>query len=174
VRSYAVRLSLVVLALSGCISAFDLSAPPSNVDGSGFLAIQTTKPVYSWNDDSSGFLLTVEATIRNSSNRSFYARIGDAFNSSIDQEQLFVAQGSDGAIEKQLAATSWAVVESGILIEGVKVIAIRAGETYELFGLVAGARSTGTFRIRLDYADRPEGEPGRQTYRDYSNEFVIR
>ena len=170
-KSLAAGLS-IALVLAGCASKKGVDPPIKVSEGSGFLTIQTVENEYSW-PSAAGEWLPVSAMIRNNSDRTFYARIGDALNSSLDQEPLYVSQGSDGTIEKQVAPGSWSPVRSGPAIEGVRVVAIRGGKTYRLSRAVA-PRSSGTHRIRLDYADRPEIAPGQQTYRDFSNEFVIR
>ena len=171
-KSFAAGLSIALMTLAGCASEKVVDPPINVTEGSGLLAIQTVQTEYSW-PSGAGDWLGVDATIRNNSDRTLYANVGDAMNVSMDQELLCVCQGSDGTIEKQVAPSSWPAVQMGPAIEGVKVIAISGGKTYRLTGSMA-PRSTGTHRIRLDYANQPEIVPGRKTYRDFSNAFVIR
>ena len=163
-------LTLAIITLAGCASERVLD--PSVDVGTGLITIQTDQTEYSWSSNPAEWL-GVNGTLRNNSHRTLYARIGDAMNVSMDQELLYVAENADGIVEKQVAPRLWSPVRTGPLIEGAKIIAIRSGQTYRLTGNLA-PRSTGTHRIRLDYSDQPQFEPGQQRFRDFSNKFVIR
>src|SRR4051794_8204552 len=63
--------------------------------------LTTDKSAYSRADLDPGSGQGVRGTLVGSSERSFYSRLGDAFNGAVDQDPLFVAEGSDGALERQ-------------------------------------------------------------------------
>jgi hypothetical protein len=162
----------MLFVLASCSATTEPGPQPFISQGAGQLSIQTSAPEYARSAETED-LLEVRATIRNDSPQTFYARLGDGFNGSMDQELLFAASGSDGYVERRTSSETWLAVQGGILIEGVRVIALRPGTQYQLSALVTDAGSTGVHRIRVDYSDRPDGgATGRRT--DYSNTFVIR
>lgn len=135
------------------------------------LTILTEMNTYTW--DESGYLL-IKAKLTNTSTDTFYASLGDRINSSIDQEQLFVAEGSDGYIEKLEPDDSWLQKERGILYEGVRAVAIRPTKEYLVQAFVLWPnRDTGKFRIRIDYYHQIDSTKNKPQLVAYSNTFII-
>jgi hypothetical protein len=85
---------------------------------------------------------------------------------------VFIALGTDAAVER-LDGNSWSEMPTGVLVEGSKVVVLKAGGRYELRGNIADPRKTGTMRIRLRYYTAPN-TGGLSPMVDYSNAFTVR
>jgi hypothetical protein len=167
-------LLLLCLAAFGCEHSTIVQAPEFNPvfqDAKGNLKIMTSKTEYTWQGDGLG----MQATIHNESDQTYYAKLGDRFNSSIDQENLFVAEGSTGYIERLNSDGSWSAMPRGILIEGVRFVALRPQQTYRLSASLYAwhGNETGQFRIKVEYFDRIDPPPATSPMVDYSNVFTI-
>lgn len=114
----------------------------------------------------------LQATLHNTSSQTFYAKIGDAFNSADEQDPLATSQGSDGVVEGKGAMSSWFPLTQGVMVEGTKYIALKPGKTYQLVSLVAESGYRGQARIRVRYSDAPNANG--MIYFDYSNAFEIK
>jgi hypothetical protein len=141
----------------------------------GWLSIKTDKHSYRWEPDDLTTSGLIYATLKNESDSTLYAMMGDGFNSSIDQQNLYVAQGTGGYIQRQHADGWWEVMPRGWIIEGTRFIALRPGESYRLSAPVHewSGTETGVFRFEVEYFDRIEPEPGALPFVDYSNAFTI-
>ncbi|MGQ0647292.1 MAG: hypothetical protein ACT4P7_06945 [Gemmatimonadaceae bacterium] len=167
---------LVVLAaaLIGCGTSqpsapTDLAGP--NV-ASNALTITTSKTTYGWDEVSFGGLGVV-ATVVNPNGRDYFANVGDAFNGAMEQSPLFIALGTDAAIERLEDGGTWSAMPTGILVEGSKVVVLRAGRGYELRGNLSEPRRVGTMRVRLRYYTTASSA-GQQAMVDYSAPFTVR
>ena len=171
-RSITLWLMAALLAVS-CSEPADGTNGDKDIDGAG-LTIQSAATIYNWSDKDFSSNRRVIATISNISSNSYYSVIGDRFNSSLDQETLFVAKGSDGYLEISIGYGAWSSLERTMLIEGVGTVILRPGKQYELLVLLPGTdQPTGTFRFKINYSTQ-NGGTGGQTFTDYSNTFVIK
>ena len=171
-RWMSLELVAVLLAVA-CFEPADIVDGDEDLDGAG-LTIQSTATVYDWSDSEFSDNRRVTATVTNISSNSYYAFLGDHFNSNLDQETLFVAVGSDGYLEISVGNGEWSSLDRTMLIEGVGTAALRPGKQYELLVLLPGAdQPTGTFRFKINYSAQ-QGGTGGQTLTDYSNTFIIK
>lgn len=162
--------SLMAASLA-CSKVSDPVASLNRGADNGFLVITPSKTSYDWKETTTEGTGIV-ATVKNTSTTTFYAKLGDAFNSSLDQPDLFVAEGSTGFIERTGDGSNWSEVERLLLVEGVRSISLRPNQTYTLRAFSSGTKVTGTYRLRIDYHDSLDG--GGSTYRDYSPAFTVR
>ena len=154
-------------ALSACATASD----PLGKVGPGSLAIEPEKSSYTWSEASAD---GIRGTIRNTSDRILYSKIGDAFLISVDQDPLLIANFSDGAVERQVAADSWARVPTLYSIEGVRFVVLRPGQTYHFLGQVSGTPQVGTYRVAISYRTSINDEQPSASFTDHSATFTVR
>lgn len=164
------------LAVSGLISCSHRTNPIIAVPeqaGAGFLTIQTEKSEYAWAEVSLGTGEGFRATLVNNTDLLFHATLGDRMNAAAEQQTLYVAEGSDGFLERWVPPSEWKNLDRVWLDEGVGIIEIRPHSIYRLMGLVTGPKTSGALRLRVQYFGQPEIQPG-QAYQDYSNVFAVR
>lgn len=166
---------LLLSFLAACGSSVDVLSvgAPDGITTSGAsnaITINLRKSTYGW-EESSFNGNGVIATISNPTGRAYYARIGDAFNSAAEQSPVFIALGTDAAIEKQDTNGTWTVMPTGVLVEGSKVVTIKAGGSYELRGNLSEPRQVGTMRIRLRYFTTTDATGTAMV--DYSPTFIV-
>ncbi|MCH8328257.1 MAG: hypothetical protein IID15_07025 [Candidatus Marinimicrobia bacterium] len=115
----------------------------------------------------------VFASITNTTNTTYYSRLGNRFNSSIDQKQLAIVVGATGFVQR-LVSDAWLTVEVGLLTEGVRFVALRPDSSYRLLvPLSSIGLEVGTYRIKIDsYSVLAPGE-NDTPISDYSNLFII-
>src|SRR5262245_1109267 len=133
---------VLVAGLISCSRATDPVAPigaAPQETGDGFLTVRTEKVEYPMPTDPNGGEFT--ATVTNTTDRLFHARLGDAFNAAVEQSELSAAVGSHGFLE-QWDPPSWQSLPRPYLIEGVRVVELRPHSTYRLRGFFRSA-STG-------------------------------
>ena len=166
-------LAFAALASGGCGTS-DAAAPAGAVPfgGANVLAITTSKSVYGW-DEVSFAGEGVRATVVNTGGRDYYANIGDAFNGASDQPTVFIALGTDAAVERLTGTSTWTTLPTGVLVEGSKVVRLRAGGHYQLRGNLSEPRAVGTMRVRLRYYTAANAA-GLQPLVDYSAPFTVR
>ena len=141
----------------------------------GHLSIATHQNAYSWSSADFEASRLLEATLTNDSHTMFYAKLGDGFISSLDQEDLFVAQGTDGEVEQEQTDGAWHGTPRALLIEGTRVIVLRPRQSYRLLVPLQQWQGdeSGRFRIKVEYFDRIDPSPGVLPMVDYSNVFEI-
>ncbi len=141
----------------------------------GQLRIATEKNAYRWTSNDLNASRLIQATLTNTSHTTFYARLGDGYNSSLDQQELFVAQGSGGHIERQHDDSSWQPMPRGILFEGTRFIALRPQQNHRMLATLQQwiGNESGQFRFKVEYFDRLDPAPVVLPMVDYSNVFVI-
>jgi hypothetical protein len=139
------------------------------------LEITTQRAEYTWGPEDLGASRQIEATVFNHSDRTYYAKLGDGFNSSLNQETLFVAEGTGGFIERDESDGSWRAMPRGMLIEGTRFVALRPQKNYRLMTSLYNWRGdeTGQFRIKIEYFDQMDPPPGSSPHVDYSQVFEI-
>jgi len=145
-------------------------------NAAGNLEIVSQQSEYSWTPDDLGSSRQIQATIRNTSDRTYYAKLGDGFNSSIDQDDLFIADGTNGFIEKFNPNGSWSAMPRDLLIEGTRFVALRPQKNYQLKAAPLyfwRGDEIGQFRIKVEYFDRIDPSPEISPKMDYSNVFTI-
>ncbi|MGH7449811.1 MAG: hypothetical protein ACRENG_00545 [bacterium] len=165
--------------LAKCTRWCTIYSPIFSVTGyenaAGNLEIRAQKVEYTWGPEDLGASRQIEATVFNHSDRTYYAMLGDGFNSSLDQETLFVAEGSGGFVERDESEGSWRAMPRSMLFEGTRFVALRPQKTYRLLaylGLWRG-NETGQFRIKVEYFDRNDPPQGTNPKVDYSYAFTI-
>src|SRR4029079_9532414 len=99
----------------------------------------------------------VRATLANTADHPFYSMLGDAFNGAIDQNPLFVANGSDASLERE-QGSDWVAGSVCQRLEGVKVVCIQPGKSYDLIAPSSGA-TAGRYRIVVAYRNTQNAEP---------------
>ena len=159
---------------SGSVSnplAKEAQQPPS----SGHLSLTLQKREYRWTQDDLAGTRMIQAALQNLSDATYYSNLGDGFNSSLDQENLYVGEGTNGVLEWQNPDGSWSVMSGGHLIEGTRFIALRSKQSYRLLASLYSWRGdeTGQFRFRVEYFDRFDPAPETQPLVDYSPTFTI-
>ncbi len=144
-------------------------------NAAGNLEIRTQKVDYTWGPGDLGASRQIEATVFNHSDRTYCAMLGDGFDSSLDQEILFVAEGTGGFIERNESDGSWRAMPRSLLIEGTRFIALRPQKTYRLLAYLGSwqGNETGQFRIKIEYFDRSDPPAGTTPKVDYSHAFAI-
>lgn len=154
-------------ALTACATASDPLGNPSP----GSLAIEPEKSSYTWSEASAD---GIRGTIRNTSDRILYSRIGDAFLISVDQDPLLIANLSDGAVERQIGSDTWARVPTASSIEGVRFVVLRPGQTYHFIGQLSGTPQDGMYRVAISYRTSINDEEPSRSFTDHSPAFAVR
>ncbi|HJU73186.1 MAG TPA: hypothetical protein VJ717_05530 [Gemmatimonadaceae bacterium] len=159
-------LALVVMACTSPVESRDLGSLTPRDNHALFITL--TKPSWTWEEVSSG---GIQATVTNGSDRPLASTLGDRFNSATEQPNLYVALGGSSAVEWLDSGGIWREMGLAHLVEGVKQITLRPAGNYALTALLREPRRSGTFRIRVDFADFPSGG---NRLSDYSGVFEIR
>jgi hypothetical protein len=160
----------VAIAGAGLVSCSrDTVTAPSST-GSDLIAIQTGKSNYTWDEVTT---YGINATVTNKTDRVFYASLGDGMGPPV-QQVLYAAEGSDGFLEQWVPPSSWQSQKRAVFDEGTRVIEIHPGSTYTLVGYHAGSRTSGVFRLKIQYHDQAEAQPGMTAHQDVSNIFTVR
>jgi len=138
--------------------------------GSGNLTITTSTTVSAAaiNNGGSG----LEATVRNNGSQTVYTKAGDTFNSAEEQDPFHTSNDSDAEVEGKNSNGAWTQLDTGIMIEGTKYIALKPGKTYRLISVINAPTFRGQARIRLAYSTVPDASGTVAV--DYSNVFEIR
>lgn len=158
-------LALIVLACSSSTSEIPLAAGDPAAP-----TITTDKSVYTRADMDISTGTGIHATLVAAREKAYYARLGDAFNSAIDQNPLYVAEGSDGALERQ-SGDSWTKVQGGILVEGVREVVVSPTKTYVVLAHASGSIPTGMYRLSITLR---ETSGGPATLRIVSPSFEVK
>jgi hypothetical protein len=148
------RFAAVGLLAACIVSKSD--APLSTELGDSGLSLATEKSSYAVAELSPGGT-GVRATLTAARDKPYYAKLGDAFNGAIDQNPVYLAAGSDGAVERQSGGT-WVKASSGILVEGVREVVLTPGKTYSLFATLSPPIQTGTYRLSVYVRGSPGGD----------------
>ena len=152
---------LVGGALAACSGSDNgQTTDPANSIAAGQITIALPKSTYTVAELSPSSGLGLRATLGNSADQTFYSMIGDAFNGAIDQNPLYVSNGSDASLERQ-QGTGWVAVSTGQMIEGLKVVSIQPGKSYELIAQ-SSAVTAGSYRIVVAYRTSTTGEATRR------------
>jgi hypothetical protein len=155
-------LTFVVGATLAACSGSDKgqTTDPTNSIVAGQVTITLSKTTYSVAELSPSSGAGVRATLGNTADQTFYSMIGDAFNGAIDQNPLYVANGSDASLERE-QGSDWVAVSTGQMIEGLKVVSIQPGKSYDLIAQSSGA-TAGRYRITVAYRNSATGEVARR------------
>ncbi|MBU0558744.1 MAG: hypothetical protein KJ799_11460 [Bacteroidetes bacterium] len=139
----------------------------------GNLEIKTEKSEYFIESVSSKIEIFVLATVLNTSQDTFYSDLGDGFLAGIDHDNLLIAKGTDGYIEKNISDNNWKQLDRLMLYEGSKVIRILPAMKYNLHATsIVDSNSYGKCRVRIDYYKK-YSKTEVDTLRDTSNTFSI-
>jgi len=130
------------------------------VGAAGVVTIALPKNIYTTAELNPSSGQGIRATLGNTSDQPFYSMLGDAFNGAIDQNPLFVANGSDASLERE-QGSDWVAVSGVQMIEGVKVVSIQPGKSYELIAHATSA-TAGRYRIVVNYRNSAKAEPTRR------------
>ncbi|MCH7860046.1 MAG: hypothetical protein IID14_10190 [Candidatus Marinimicrobia bacterium] len=173
-RAYSTYFICLALLSISCSKDKPLTASDTNGDGAGYLQIQTEKVEYSWSGELET-LLRIRTTLTNKSNNTYYSKLGDFFNSSIEQTYLAAAEGSDGYLEKRVSTNDWESMPRGLLSEGVRYVVLHPSQEYYLDVMLRFVENglTGEFRIRVDYYEQLDSPSEVVPYLDYSHSFTI-
>lgn len=160
---------VMLLALQGC-GVDDATALDSRagVQGIGLTIVLPTPNITSEFLVANGLVLA----IRNDTDRDYFARLGDGFNASADQSPLFLASGTSARLER-LTANQWVEVQLGTLVEGSRVVALRARRTYALRAALTSALTPGTYRVVVGYAESASAAEGSAQATVFSPQFSI-
>jgi hypothetical protein len=154
-RQTMVLRGLIALVIVACGGQTTEAVGPADVLPQG-PTLTTDKSVYSRADLDPGSGQGVRATLDGSSEKSFYSRLGDAFNGAVDQDPLFVAEGSDGALERQ-SGGNWVKAAGVPLVEGVREIVIARGKSYTVIAHLSAPVQAGTYRITIKIRETAGG-----------------
>ncbi len=114
--------------------------------------LTTDKSAYARADLDPGSGQGIRATLVGSSEKAFYSRLGDAFNGAVDQDPLFVAEGSDGTLERQSGGI-WIKAAGVPLVEGVREIVITPAKSYTVIAHASAPIQAGSYRITIKIRD---------------------
>ena len=134
------------LALVACASTTSDSALSTEISSSG-LSLATDKATYSVAEVGPGSA-GIRATLTAAPDKPYYAKLGDAFNGAIDQNPVYIAEGTDGVVERQ-SGTGWVKATGGVLVEGVREVVLSPGKTYSVFALLSTPVQPGTYRLTI-------------------------
>jgi hypothetical protein len=137
----------------------------------GTVVVTVAKSTYTWDEASTD---GVRGTLKNTSDATIYSKIGDGFNSAIEQDPLYISQFSDGSVERSVGTNEWVKAETAILIEGTRFIVLRPGQSYEFIAPVSGSRQAGTYRIAVTHRSTINDEERATVHTSYSTSFEIR
>ena len=158
VPSYAIMRPLVqilaVVLLVAC-SGSASEAPLTDLATTG-LSLATAKSSYSVAEVAPGND-GIRAMLTAAADKAYYAKLGDAFNGALVQNPLFIAEGTDGVIERQ-SGDAWVKVSSGILVEGAKEVMLSPGKTYDIIVTLSAPVQAGTYRLQLSAAEAAGGD----------------
>ena len=172
-RNYLVMLTSFFIVLFGCNETIIDNSLTTNEGFSKKLEIKTQKSEYKMGEDFNNNFAAVSATVFNTSSDTFYANLGDGFSDGVDQDNLLMAEGTDGYFELFVAKNSWEQLPRGILIEGSKVVRILPSKLYTLQGTAyLNSDSVGKFRLRINYY-KTYSRSNTDTLKDISNTFFI-
>ena len=160
-RAFA-RVCLAAMVLS--VAACDAPSEPrvlGDLTRETGLFITLTKHSWTWEEASGS---GVRATLTNATGRALISALGDRFNDATEQANLFVSKGSSGGVEWRDPSGVWLAAGLAQAIEGVKDITLRLGGNYTLTALLRDPRRPGTYRIRIDYFDAPDGTVRHSDY----------
>jgi hypothetical protein len=168
------RILALLLVVGGALAACSghdngQATDPTNSIAAGQITIALAKTVYTMGELSPSSGQGVRATLGNTADQSFYSRLGDAFNGALDQNPLFVANGSDASLERE-QGSDWVAVTGAVLIEGVKIVSLQPGKSYDLIAQ-SSAATAGRYRIVVAYRNSVTAEP---TQRAVSATFEVR
>jgi hypothetical protein len=144
--------TILSAGLAGCSSTAATDAAFDN-QATATVRVTVEKTSYTRDELTAG----VRGKIINDSDRTVYARLGDAFNSAVEQDPVYIATGSDGALERS-GGSNWTTVETAVLVEGVKVIELRAGREYAFIAPTSTSTQAGTYRISVTYRATAGGD----------------
>jgi len=137
------------------------------------LTIRTTQSEYSLSFDSNNYYCSVNATLINSTQDTFYSKLGDGFNESFDQEHLIIAHQTDGYFEYNVDNNNWENTEQFRLFEGSKIIRILPGAQYNISAYsIIDTNKLGAYRLKIIYYNNSQTQ-SIDTLRDASNTFYI-
>lgn len=142
--------------------------------GSGALQIQTEREAYSWSTSALRTHRLIAATLTNTSEQTFYAKLGDGFAGE-EQEQLHIAAGAHGHIEQWQQSPGWREMPRSHLIEGVRYVVLAPKRSYQLHADLFQwqGEEVGEFRLRVEYFARVDPPDSATPRVDISNVFVI-
>ena len=113
------------------------------------------------------------ATLTNTSQDTFYTKLGDGFNTSIDQDYLSIAQLTDGYFEKHTSYNNWENLNLSSLFEGSRIIRIVPSRKYTLTASAhCDSNIEGIFRLKVNYY-KSYSQTAVDTLKDISNIFSI-
>lgn len=149
-----VFVAVVAITTAAChdgpaTSLRDQDAPPPQI-AAGDVRVALQKTSFTRDEASVATGAGVRGTITNTSDRTLFAKLGDAFNSAAEQDPVYVAVGSDGMLER-LEGSSWVGVTSAHLVEGVRAIELRPGKAYTFVAHASSAITAGTYRVTIAY-----------------------
>ena len=168
-RHYLVSLLLAAISTS-CADHAALAPKPLTT---GALSIQLDQTSYT-TSEASGNGGGIRGTIRNNDSRPYYTKLGDAFGGGEEQDQLYIAAFSDGALERETPSASWSAVQAPLLIEGVRFVILKPGRTYRFIATATGDVQPGNYRISVSYRSTIADEEPAVTGKDVSSVFLIR
>ena len=142
------------VAVTACEAPSDTLPLPNAITVAGTVLVTMDKATYTWEEAQTQ---GIRGKIKNTGSSPVYSSIGDAFNSSLEQDPLLIAQGSDGAIERKNGENVWAAVETAVAIEGTRFVLLRPGQEYRFIAHVAGVRRPGTYRVSITYRSTING-----------------
>ncbi|HZI29133.1 MAG TPA: hypothetical protein VFD64_13280 [Gemmatimonadaceae bacterium] len=159
------------VAVTACDAPTDTLPLTNAITAPGTVVVTVDRATYTWEEAQTQ---GIRGKIKNTGSSPVYSSIGDAFNSSLEQDPLLIAYGSDGAIERKNGENVWAAVETAVAIEGTRFVLLRPGQEYHFIAHVAGASRPGTYRVSVTYRSRINDEERATIGVDYSAGFDIR
>lgn len=157
-------LILVTLALAGCSK----TTRPSAQDAAGL------RVAFDHYTTSKNGYVEITATVTNTSaNQDFFAKVGDLMDGAPEHSTIFAAPGADAVIERHVDGFRWEDADMALLYKGTRVVVLKAGKTYRLWGGLRPGDLSGDYRIRVDYVALP-GDPSVKPSHAYSDWFMVR
>ena len=167
-------IAAAVLAIS-CSELADPLPSAEDFNGAGNLSIQVTGTIYAFVEEEFSGMRSITAKVTNVSEVDYYALLGDRFNSSLEQETLYIAEGSGGYLESLSGDGRWSSIERGLMTEGVGIIVLKPDHQYLLLfvlPLPVTNPPKGAYRLRIDYSSKKDAS-ANVSFSDYSDAFII-
>jgi hypothetical protein len=153
-RPHPRTLTLALAAAAACSS--ETLQPELDDAAVAALEITVPKAAYTHAELDVGSGPGLRARIVNQTGQAYYSRLGDAFNGAVEQDPVWVANGSDGALQRADGA-SWVAVDGVFLIEGIREVRLGAGKSYELIAHTPASAPAGRYRVVVSYRSAPGG-----------------
>lgn len=168
-------ITILFFSIVSCTKNGDPIIPEQIIEGDGNLLITVNPAEYSFSNLNSGNVLNISAILSNQSDKVYYAEIGDFYNSSTDQDNIYIAGNTQAFVEMfNSDDIVWKTIFRSFLIEGSRFVSIKPAKMYYLHGCIPhNEKYVGKYRIKINYYNKIEPTAKDTLFEDYSNIFDV-